>query len=290
MAGPSADPIQDATRAQSGRLEYFKYALILGAAGIAGLAALLTDESRIPETLLRKVLVGASGVIFFLLIVTAVFGISAGTARRSVAAYARATSAGLLVGGAVLLAYALVLLSGARPPALVAEKSNDPALLAMIADAKRTADDAKRAADDAKRTADDAKKAADEAAAGAARNSTALAAFNSDVQGRFSATEALIRKAAEDGQARFDAIDRRFLALEQMVGNIKPPPPPMPLTLEQAKDIQRALQMRGFRPGPIDGRFGPRSGMAIRAYQAQRGDHPAVTGILTHEQIRDLLP
>jgi hypothetical protein len=307
MPGPSADPIREAIDAQSGRFEYFKYALILGSAGIAGLAAILTDETKIPDTLLRKSLVGASGVIFFLLIVTAVFGFSvyanlltriedekgqappagargtSATAKRSMITYTRVILGVLLVGGATLLTYAFVLLAGPRAGAPVAEKPNDAALLALIADARRTADDAKRAADDAKKTADDA-------AAAASRNSTALAAFTSDVQARFSATEALIRKAADDGQARFDAIDRRFAALEQMVGNIKPPPPPMPLSLEQAKDIQRALQMRGFRPGKIDGVFGPRSGAAIRAYQSQRSDHPAVTGILTHEQVRDLLP
>jgi hypothetical protein len=190
-----------------------------------------------------------------------------------------------LVAGATLLAYALVLLT-AGP---VAERSNDANLLAMIADAKKTADDAKRAADDARKAADDAKRTADDAAAAANRSSSALGALSSDVQARFSATEALIRKASEDGQARFDAVDRRFLTLEQMVGNIKPPQTPIALSLEQAKEIQRALEARGFRPGPIDGRFGPRTGAAIRAYQTQRADHPAVTGLLTDEQARDLL-
>lgn len=180
----------------------------------------------------------------------------------------------MLVGGAVVLAYAL-LLTGGRRSAPAADKPNDSDLLAMIADAKRTADDAKKAADDA--------------AAAATGNSTALAAFTSDVQTRFSATEALIRKAAEDEQARFDAIDRRFLSLEQTVGNIKLPMSPIELSLEMAKDIQRTLQARGFRPGPIDGVFGPRTAAAIRAYQTRRGDRPAVTGILNDDQVRDLL-
>jgi hypothetical protein len=195
----------------------------------------------------------------------------------------------MLGGGAALLAYALVLLTGGRPPAPAADKPNDPALLAMIADAKRTADDAKKTADDAKKAADDAKKAADDAATAAARSGTALAALSSDVQTRFGATEALIRKTAEDEQARFDAIDRRFQSLEQTVGNIKPPVPPVELSLEMAKDIQRTLQTRGFRPGPIDGVFGPRTAAAIRAYQTRRGDRPAVTGILNDDQVRDLL-
>src|SRR5579863_1601358 len=254
MPSPSDEPIRDAIDAESGRFEYFKHALILGAAGIAGLAAILTDETKVPETPLRKWLLGACGVIFLLLIVTAVFGISGATRAARRTPIAHAVTAAMLAGGAVLFVYVMVLLTAA--PA--AKKPEDAALLAMIADAKRTAEDAAK-------TADDAKKAADDAASAAARNSTALAAFSADLQSRFSATEALIRKVADDGQTRFDAIDRRFLVLEQMVGNIKPPPPPMPLSLEQAKDIQRALQTRGFRPGPIDGVFGPKTGAAIRA-------------------------
>src|SRR5262249_44425958 len=155
----------------------------------------------------------------------------------------------MLVGGATLLVYALVLLVDGRAPAPVAEKSDDAALLAMIADAKRTADnasrtadDGKRTADDARRTADDAKRAAADAEAAGTRNGTALAVLSSDVQARFSATEALIRRAAEEGQARFDAIDRRILSLEQAMGNIKAPTSPIELSLEMAKDIQRTLQ------------------------------------------------
>jgi hypothetical protein len=218
------------------------------------------------------------------------------TAESSMITPARVIFFVMLVGSAALLAYALLLLTGSRPPAPAADKPNDPALLAMIADAKRTADDAKKTADDAKtaadnakKAADDAKKAADDAAAAATRNNTALAALGSDVQTRFSATEALIRKAAEDEQARFDAIDRRFQSLERTVASIKPPALPIELSLEMAKGIQRTLQTRGFRPGPIDGVFGPRTAAAIRVYQTRRGDHPAITGILNDDQIRDLL-
>lgn len=40
---------------------------------------------------------------------------------------------------------------------------------------------------------------------------------------------------------------------------------------EVVRRIQRALVERGFDPGPIDGEYGPLTGSAVAAFQAQRG-------------------
>lgn len=44
----SKQPLKDAVDANSGRFEYFKQALTLGLAGLAGMAALFTDSTRVP--------------------------------------------------------------------------------------------------------------------------------------------------------------------------------------------------------------------------------------------------
>jgi len=131
-------------------------------------------------------------------------------------------------------------------------------------------------------------KTADEAVIAASRNSAALVTLASDQKARSDALEALIRKSAEDDQKRMDGLNRRLATVEELVRNPKRETAGA-LTRQQAMEIQRALQARGYRPGPIDGVFGTRTSAAIRAYQAQRPDHPAVTGILTDDQVSDLL-
>jgi hypothetical protein len=57
-------PVKDAIDTNSGRFEFLKQTLTLGSAGIAGIAALFTDPSRIPSDVLSKlaILVGAVGL------------------------------------------------------------------------------------------------------------------------------------------------------------------------------------------------------------------------------------
>ncbi|WP_246775910.1 peptidoglycan-binding domain-containing protein [Methylobacterium aquaticum] len=44
-----------------------------------------------------------------------------------------------------------------------------------------------------------------------------------------------------------------------------------PLSLDERREIQAALEAKGHPVGGIDGRIGPRSRAAIRAYQANAG-------------------
>jgi membrane-bound lytic murein transglycosylase B len=57
------------------------------------------------------------------------------------------------------------------------------------------------------------------------------------------------------------------------------------LTNAERKELQILLAKRGFDPGPVDGRIGPRTRAAIRAYQASRGQLPdgyAEAALLEH--------
>jgi len=52
-------------------------------------------------------------------------------------------------------------------------------------------------------------------------------------------------------------------------------------------DIQAALMRRGYDPGPVDGRYGPRTAEAIRRYQSDHGlvaDGRASPDLLEHMQ------
>lgn len=51
----------------------------------------------------------------------------------------------------------------------------------------------------------------------------------------------------------------------------QPPPKTEPLSREQIKQLQTALQDKGFDPGDIDGQLGPQTNQAIRLYQKQQG-------------------
>ncbi len=287
MPSPSADPVKEAIDAQSGRFEFFKQALTLGSAGIAGLAAILTDDAKIPQTVMRKLLVGGCGILFLATITAAVWGISvyanlltrlqnengvapaagarrtSATAKASMITHARGVFVTLFLAALALFCYAVVLLVFGS----TTEKPKDATTLAMIAAAQKTATEAVAIAD---------------------RNSAALATLGAEQQARFSAFEDVLRKSAEASQKRLDDLDRRLAAVELLLPTIKPIPR-VALTREQAKKIQEALQARSFRPGPADGIFGRQTAAAIRAYQATRPDHPAITGSLSDDQARDLL-
>ncbi|MFZ5782557.1 MAG: peptidoglycan-binding domain-containing protein [Pseudomonadota bacterium] len=47
--------------------------------------------------------------------------------------------------------------------------------------------------------------------------------------------------------------------------------PDVPLTMEEAGEVQALLRRLAFNPGPVDGILGPRTTAAIRAYQESRG-------------------
>jgi hypothetical protein len=78
----------------------------------------------------------------------------------------------------------------------------------------------------------------------------------------------------------------RLVRLEALVASLMTE---SQLTRNQWKTIQRSLKARGFKPGEIDGRLGPSTVIAIREYQKRRSDHPDVTGVLTADQLDDLL-
>ena len=44
-------------------------------------------------------------------------------------------------------------------------------------------------------------------------------------------------------------------------------------------DAQRLLSLSGYDPGPVDGQFGPRTQLAIRAYQAAARRHGTLEAI-----------
>jgi hypothetical protein len=72
-----AAPVKDAIDAYSGRFEFFKQALTLATAGLAGIAALFTDPTRIPTDFGGLAAVTTLAAAFLLMIGGAVSGLSA---------------------------------------------------------------------------------------------------------------------------------------------------------------------------------------------------------------------
>lgn len=71
-----ASPVKTAIDIQSGRFEFFKQTLTLGSAGIAGIAALFTDTSRIPTEMPSKYAVAVAGMALIFMVAFAAMGLS----------------------------------------------------------------------------------------------------------------------------------------------------------------------------------------------------------------------
>lgn len=55
----------------------------------------------------------------------------------------------------------------------------------------------------------------------------------------------------------------------------------------RVREVQRALSRLGYRPGPVDGRFGPRTEAAVRWFQIKHGlEADGVVGPATHGHLR----
>ena len=67
-----------------------------------------------------------------------------------------------------------------------------------------------------------------------------------------------------------------------------PAPQEPGLTPDEIKQAQESLKTEGLHPGSIDGRLGPRTRQAIRAYQAREGFPP--TGVLDAPTFNRLAP
>jgi rare lipoprotein A len=78
-------------------------------------------------------------------------------------------------------------------------------------------------------------------------------------------------------------------ATSQPRGQREPRTTPEPgLTPDEIKQAQESLKTDGLHPGSIDGRLGPRTRQAVRAYQAREGFPP--TGVLDAATFRRLAP
>jgi hypothetical protein len=69
-------PVKDAIDANSGRFEFLKQALTLGSAGIAGLAALFTDPTRVPADGFSKGTVLGGAIGLGIVVAFAIMGLS----------------------------------------------------------------------------------------------------------------------------------------------------------------------------------------------------------------------
>jgi peptidoglycan hydrolase-like protein with peptidoglycan-binding domain len=75
-------------------------------------------------------------------------------------------------------------------------------------------------------------------------------------------TTGLLAQSIPGGQAQRAAIDVRMDAIP-------------PLTSDNVRKVQMALQKKGIIPGPIDGRFGPLTKEAVRSFQDRYGMKPS---------------
>jgi peptidoglycan hydrolase-like protein with peptidoglycan-binding domain len=74
-------------------------------------------------------------------------------------------------------------------------------------------------------------------------------------------------------------------------GAVPQSPPIDPVRVEQVKALQRQLGVLGFDPGPVDGRYGPRTTEAVRHLQEVSGLEPdGIVGPLTAEVLRHHAP
>jgi hypothetical protein len=68
--------VKETVEVQSGRFEYLKQILTIGLAGIGGLAAIFTDEGKIPEDPYLVATIGVFGVAMLFTVIYAAMGIS----------------------------------------------------------------------------------------------------------------------------------------------------------------------------------------------------------------------
>jgi peptidoglycan hydrolase-like protein with peptidoglycan-binding domain len=74
-------------------------------------------------------------------------------------------------------------------------------------------------------------------------------------------------------------------------GAVLESPPSDPVRVEQVMALQRQLGVLGFDPGPVDGRYGPRTTDAVKHLQEVSGLRPdGIVGPLTAEVIRHSAP
>jgi hypothetical protein len=79
LVGPSVvhfSSVREAVEQQSGLFEFLKQMLTIGLGGIAGLAAIFTDESKIPDDIASRVTLGTFALSSIAVVVSATFGIS----------------------------------------------------------------------------------------------------------------------------------------------------------------------------------------------------------------------
>jgi hypothetical protein len=67
---------KDTIEAQSGRFEFFKQSLTLSSAGLAGIAALFTDQARVPIDLWSRIFVGSIGLALLFVVFFSLAGLS----------------------------------------------------------------------------------------------------------------------------------------------------------------------------------------------------------------------
>jgi len=73
---PTTSPVKDAIDTHSGRFEFFKQTLTLGSAGLAGIAALFTDPTRVPTDTLSKYVIAIAGLSLIVIVAYAAMGLS----------------------------------------------------------------------------------------------------------------------------------------------------------------------------------------------------------------------
>lgn len=76
--------------------------------------------------------------------------------------------------------------------------------------------------------------------------------------------------------------------LERLSGGVLVPAVDvLPTGLGTTAGLQKALQFLGFQPGPVDGQFGPRTALAVKAFQASVGlTQDGIYGPLTRAMLQ----
>jgi hypothetical protein len=77
VGSPPSSPVKDAIDSNSGRFEFLKQTLTLGLAGIAGIAALFTDQTRVPADSVSKWTIFLAAIGLSIVVSFAVMGLSA---------------------------------------------------------------------------------------------------------------------------------------------------------------------------------------------------------------------